>query len=321
MIKDNSHYQPPDATLWQGRTDSLPGERFFQRVTCLDVQKQPLPKAKRPLILGFCSDEGIVRNQGRPGAKEGPTALRQQLAKLAYQGNKQFLDIGNVVCHNHELENAQQQFAALIDYCHRHHHRTIAFGGGHEIAWPHYLGLSNHYPNLGIINVDAHFDIRPVLEGQYATSGSPFWQIKQHCNQQQLAFDYCCLGIQASANTKSLFNTAQDWNVRYLTANEINSDPLSKQTDFLEDFICQHEQLYLTICLDVFSISHAPGVSAPQALGLFPWQVIPLLKYIVQTGKVVSIDIAELSPPLDPTEVTSRLAAALIAELLQTQGM
>jgi formiminoglutamase len=87
---------------------------------------------------------------------------------------------------------------------------------------------------------------------------------------------------------------------------------------FLDDFMLSLDHIYLTICLDVLAECFAPGVSAPQPLGLSPWQTLPLLKYIIQSGKVVSLDIAELSPPLDQEQKTARLAALIIAELLHT---
>ena len=140
--------------------------------------------------------------------------------------------------------------------------------------------------------------------------------MRQHCHQYQRPFDYCCLGIQPCSNTQSLFEIAHDWNVNYLTAEQMNRESHAWQVGFVNKFLEHHDYVYLTICLDVFAECYAPGVSAPQALGLNPWQSLPLLKYIVQTGKVVSIDIAELSPPLDPEQKTSRLAAVIIAELL-----
>lgn len=316
MLTNILNHEITSQTLWQGRDDSLPGERFFQHVQCIDIRSHSLDKTRQPVILGFCSDEGIRRNEGRVGAKAGPDKLREQLAKLACHSSKQFLDAGNIVCHENQLEVAQQQFAKLISHCHQHGLKTIAFGGGHEIAWAHFSGLTQHYPKIGIINFDAHFDIRVPKSDQYGTSGTPFWQIQQHCSQHQLPFDYCCLGIQSLANTKNLLERAHDWNISYLTAEQINAESFSWQTAFLDEFMLHHDYLYLTICLDVFAECFAPGVSAPQPIGLSPWQALPLLKYIVQTGKVVSMDIAELSPPLDQEQKTSKLAAVIIAELL-----
>lgn len=316
MLTDILNYEPPNQSLWQGRKDSLAGERFFQQIQCLDISTSSLDTAtKQPIILGFCSDEGIRRNEGRTGARLGPDALRQQLARLACHNDKQFIDIGNIVCIDEQLETAQEQFARLIDYCHQRGHKTLAFGGGHEIAWAHYRGLTSHYPKIGIINFDAHFDLRPVQNNQ-GTSGTPFWQIKQHCQQNNLPFNYCCLGIQSISNPKNLFERAHEWNVDYLTAEQINEESFAWQVAFLDNFILQHDYLYLSICLDVFAECFAPGVSAPQALGLNPWQALPLLKYILLTGKVVSLDMAELSPSLDQEQKTARLAAIMLGYLL-----
>lgn len=314
MLTGISHYLPPSPSLWQGRTDSLAGERFFQHVTCIDIQSQSLPDQPGTVIVGFASDEGIRRNLGRSGASQGPQSLRQELAKLACHSPLLLLDAGDIAPRN-ELEQGQQQLATLLDYCHQQGFKTLALGGGHEIAWGHYQGLSPHYPRLGIINFDAHFDLRIPHQG--STSGTPFQQIAEYCQQKQRPFDYCCLGIQPLANTESLFSLANKYKVSYLTAAQMSQNSFAWQTAFLDDFMLNHEAIYLSVCLDVFAESFAPGVSAPQALGLTPWQVLPLLKYITQTGKVVSIDIAELSPPLDQGQKTARLGAALAAQLLE----
>lgn len=318
MFSESPNYVPPNPSFWQGRPDTLDGERFFQRIQCVDVQSEALNPTQHPVILGFCSDEGVRRNSGRIGAKQGPDQLRLQLGKLACHGHQQFIDAGNIICPDDNLEQAQAQFSNLLAYCHQQSPRTIAFGGGHEIAWPHFLGLAQHYSKLGIINLDAHFDIRPPMNG-VATSGTPFWQIKEYCDQNEMSFDYCCLGIQPAANTKSLFNLAQEWNISSLTGEQITQESFAWQTAFLDQFLLNHDAIYLSICLDVFAESFAPGVSAPQAVGINPWNVLPLLKYIKQTGKVISLEIAELSPPLDHDHKTARLAAMIIAEFLNAR--
>lgn len=312
MLKDSSNYEPTDASIWQGRKDSLPRERFFQCIHSIDLQTQSLKKTQDgTAILGFCSDEGIRRNEGRIGAKLGPLHLRQQLAKLACYYPFPLVDLGNIVCNPNQLEIAQDQFARLVHHAHQQGYKTVALGGGHEIAWGHFLGLAPHYSKLAIINFDAHFDLRPGC----ATSGTSFRQIAEYCLNNR-TFHYCCLGIQEVANTKSLFSIAKELNVAYLSAERMNQENLAWQLDFINRFIINHDAIYLTVCLDVFSECLAPGVSAPQALGLTAWQALPLLKSILQTGKVVGLDVAELSPPLDQEQKTERFAAHLLAEML-----
>lgn len=318
MFKDLSNYQHPNPSLWQGRSDTVDAERFFQKISFPELEEELITAEKKTIFLGFSSDAGVTRNKGRPGAGLGPDQIKIQLAKLPCATNKIYVDLGSVICKEDELELAQSQFADLISFCHQNGHQTIAFGGGHEIAWAHYQGLAPHYSKLGIINFDAHFDLRPYKNGDLGTSGTPFSQIAAWCEEQQRKFDYCCLGIQKMGNTSSLFQRAAELNVSYLSAEDFHDKGLAWHFAFLDDFLLNQDHIYLTICLDVFAECFAPGVSAPQPLGLAPWQIIPLLKYIMQSGKVVSLDIAELSPPLDQEQRTARLAALIIAELLHT---
>lgn len=316
MFQDCPDYQVANPALWQGRTDTPHPERFFQKITFIDTEQALITPNKKTILLGFASDAGIIRNQGRPGAKQGPDQLKSQLAKLPCPTQKEFLDLGSILCKEDDLEAAQEQFAQLILFCHQQGHKTVAFGGGHEIAWGHYQGLAPFYKKVGIINFDAHFDLRPCESKQGGSSGTPFSQIAHYCEAQGIPFDYCCVGIQKFGNTPSLFQKAQMLHANYLSAEDVNEQSLAWQIAFLDEFIAKQDRIYLTLCLDVLAECFAPGVSAPQPLGLTPWQIMPLLKYVVQSGKVVSLDIAELSPPFDKDQKTARLAALIAAELL-----
>ncbi|MBN9229460.1 MAG: formimidoylglutamase [Legionella sp. 40-6] len=318
MFSELSYYQPADETLWQGRKDTAQPERFFEKILFPQEQTALITKEKKTLFLGFSSDAGVKRNGGREGAAAGPDQLKKQLAKLPCTIAGEFIDLGNIVCRDDHLEEAQKQFAKIIYFAHQQGHRTIALGGGHEIAWAHFQGLAPHYPKLGIINFDAHFDLRPLTKEQSGNSGTPFTQIAAWCAENKRRFNYCCLGIQQNGNTHTLFNRAHELNVQFLTAAELQEQSLAWNYAFLDEFMLHHDCLYLTLCLDVLGESFAPGVSAPQPLGVAPWQILPLLKYIIQSGKVVSLDIAELAPPLDQNDKTSRLAAQILAELLHT---
>ncbi len=316
MFEHLSNYQRSNPLLWQGRSDTPNSERFFQKISFPTQQLDLITKEKKTIFLGFNSDAGVVRNQGRPGAKLGPDQIKTHLAKLPCSTDTAYVDLGSIICQGDELELAQSQFAEVISFCHQQGHQTIALGGGHEIAWAHYQGLTPHYKKLGIINFDAHFDLRPYKKNELGTSGTPFSQIANWCEDNQRQFNYCCVGIQKMGNTANLFERAAELNASFITAEDFYKKNLASQLAFLDNFLLNQDHIYLTICLDVLAECFAPGVSAPQPLGLTPWQIIPLLKYIMQSGKVVSLDVAELSPPLDHEQRTARLAALIIAELL-----
>jgi len=316
MLDKLKNYVPPCPDNWHGRHDSEMHERYYQLIECVDIRNfHPETCHAQIAILGFCSDEGVSRNQGRPGAKLGPKHLRDKLGSFTCQTTNQIIDFGDIVCNKNDLETAQRELASIVGFCHQQALKLFIFGGGHETAWGHFQGLTPHYSKIGIINFDAHFDIRSPVNEQ-GTSGTPFYQAKQWCDENNRAFDYCCLGIQETANPAHLFERAFDWSVPFLSAEQINQESFAWQTAFIDDFLLRQNAIYLSICMDVFAECFAPGVSAPQSMGITPWQALPLLKYIVQTGKVISLDIVELSPPLDDGGKTARLAAKLAAELL-----
>lgn len=310
------YYQKTDPSLYTGRKDSLERERFFQIIECLDLNHTGVNalSSNDKVLLGFRSDAGVKRNLGRIGAAEGPIAFRNQLGGLPCHTLDKLFDVGDIVCPKDELEKAQRSLAKLIKRLQQKGCKTIVIGGGHEIAWGHFLGLEKNHSTLGVINFDAHFDLRNDSGG--ASSGTPFLQIAKHLGTKSQAFHYSCLGIQPTANTQSLFKTAQQYNVSFLTAEQMYSLPLEAQYAFIDNFCQKVDTIYLTLCLDVFAKAYAPGVSAPQVLGLTPWQVIPLIKYIIDKDKVISIDIAELAPNYDIEGQTARLAATLMVEFL-----
>lgn len=318
------YYRPPQKDLWQGRKDNEKKERFYQAVTLktfTEFLTQPsLPEKISEFIVGFACDEGVLRNQGRIGAQQGPQALRQALANLAFHHFHQpipaLIDLGDVICPDKKLEQAQAALAYVISKIIDQNGFPIVLGGGHETAWGHYQGLSPRLEksNFAIVNFDAHFDMRPLVN-QQGNSGTSFLQIAQERQAKNLPFHYYCLGIQSASNTQTLFNIAQQWQVNYLLCDQMYAFPQGN-AQFIHQLLTKHDHIYLTLCLDVFAASVAPGVSAASPYGLQPAQVLPLLRQLAQSGKVIALDVVELAPSLDRDQLTAKLGALCIAEFL-----
>lgn len=332
-------YSPPQPQIWQGRVDSLSERdafRWHQRVVCVDLSKSDFPEksktGKNLVLLGFASDLGIARNHGRVGAAQGPLALRKALAGLPvhFDESVTLYDCGDILCAGSKktsgkksdiLLEAQQELAILLDRVLSAGATPIVMGGGHELAFGHYLGLASHLEKnsknkkrIGIINFDAHFDLRPFV-GE-STSGTPFSQISDFCSEKGMDFSYLVLGIQKITNTKSLFQRAQDLGVSVIERHEMVMANLVALSKKITDFLHHQDHIYVTICLDAFSASVAPGVSAPTVDGIPLDVFFTLLTEILKSGKVACLDVAELSPPLDPDGRTAKLAAKIIFEMV-----
>jgi formiminoglutamase len=312
----NPLYRPlTDRSIWSGRPDALPNEYVYQTIQSLDLNRLT-SKTKGYALLGFESDAGISRNLGNPGAKEGPTAFRKALAKCPMHSTFNLYDAGNVSCFANNLEAAQTELGVQVARLLSHDLTPVVIGGGHETAWGHFQGVAKHYPSqdVAILNFDAHFDLRPLVDGQWGTSGTPFRQIHDLLIAQKKPFHYYCVGIQPFSNTTSLFNTADAFGVQYQLAEKITANPYD--LTFIEHLINTHQHIYVSICLDVFNAAIAPGVSAPQVLGIAATYVIDALRLLKASGKVITLDIVELSPVQDLNAQTAKLAASLLMTYL-----
>lgn len=303
--------------MWAGRTDSERKERFHQCIKAISIDDIPEDNTKKAAFIGFASDEGVKRNKGRAGAEKGPQEIRNVLGSLPFfQQSLSIYETGDIHCEGNQLEEAQQKLAESIAKLIKKKTFPIVLGGGHEVAWGHFQGLSMAIPSekIAIINFDAHLDMRPYTN--QGSSGSPFLQIADFLKKGNTPFNYTCIGLQPSGNTASLLETAKEHSVRTIAAEEIHLTGIESTFHQLERVLSEYSSLYVTVCLDVFASPFAPGVSSPQPLGLTPWQIIPLLRYLAGSGKVISLDIAELSPINDIGGITAKLAGNLIFDFI-----
>lgn len=328
MLKDR--YEPIDMGIWTGRVDSKENYdafRWHQWVRPLNLNSSDAKLFDGKLgfaLLGFCCDEGIRRNQGRVGAKNGPDAIRKELANLPCSFSQQTIlfDAGNITCMDGDLEASQEVLARLVSQIRKLGLFPLVIGGGHETALGHYRGHkkfmenNNEKPDIGIVNFDAHFDLRPLPIG--GSSGTMFRQIANECSNEGLDFRYLCMGIQKYSNTEELFKTARELGAVYLLSKDINSRGASYVKDNLDSFIQQTNNIYITICADVFSSAFAPGVSASQPLGMNSEDALRYIKYIIHSGKVIGFDIAEVSPRFDHDNTTANLAKVLLFAVVRT---
>ncbi|WP_237208799.1 formimidoylglutamase [Rothia nasimurium] len=315
------------APAWSGRDDG-PGpehRRVFQAVrplTSLDSLDGPAPDA---VFIGFASDAGVARNQGRTGAAEGPTALRSALGTLALarafgsdrRADLSLADAGDILVEDDQLEDGQdrlgQSVAATIDAG----SLPVVLGGGHEVAYGTYLGVATSAlrqqaetgSHLGILNLDAHFDLRTA---DRATSGTPFSQALARETETGGQITYAVIGISEAANTQALFDTADTHGVPYLIDEEVTWANTAVLDEFLATFLASVDLVYLTLDLDVLPAAVAPGVSAPAALGVDPAIINRIIGQVAASGKLAVFDVAELNPSLDIDGRTAKTAARLI---------
>jgi len=310
-------YNKPNKDLWQGRVDSEDkelGKRWHEKIKFLPY---PYKKEKGLALLGFDCDIGVKRNKGRIGAAQGADSLKSAMGNFAYHlKNTALYDAGKITVDS-DLEQSQELLASHITELLNHQHFPIILGGGHEVAFPSFLGLFNSLKkkkNIAIINFDAHFDLRT---SNRATSGTPFSQMAQVCKKNKVDFNYMCLGISEASNTQALFAKAKELNVKYILDTKTTYRNYKKIINKLDIFLTKKEHIYITVDTDVFQACLVPAVSAPAARGIELNITYDILEYLFSKYKdrIKLIDVAEFNPKYDISDIGKKAISRLIFDI------
>ena len=302
---------------------------------------------------GVRRNQGRVGARAAPPLIRQAFAALPVIAELQqrYEGQLPTLlgDAGDIHCHDNDdfadrtLEQAQVKYAEKISHIIKQGGLPIGLGGGHAIAYGSFLGLwqalssetdqptndvsniesnveshvkshASAMPTIGVINFDAHLDIR---QSDVATSGTPFRQIAEHLDKQGQPFHYCCIGVSRFSNTAALFDRAEQLGVHIISDEDCTNKKWKKIAAQIESFINEVDMVYLTIDMDCLPSSVVPGVSAPAAYGINLAFVERAVKLIMASNKVRMADIAEINTTFDVDGRSCKVAARLLATIIE----
>lgn len=350
MTTINVSHTAADMSRWTGRAEPFETARacYWYQLAQPYAFDGAIPRAGQRIgLIGFACDQGVRRNQGRVGARAAPPLIRQAfatlpvIADLQQRFNGQLLtllgDAGDINCHDNDgfaastLEQAQAHYADKVSQIIKQGGFPIGLGGGHAIAYGSFLGLwqvlrqtdaandisstdTSATPRIGIINFDAHLDIR---QSDVATSGTPFRQIAEHLDEHGQPFNYCCIGVSRFSNTAALFDRAEQLGVHIISDEDCTNKKWKKIAAQITTFIDSVDIIYLTIDMDCLPSSVVPGVSAPAAYGINLGFVERAVKLIMASNKLKIADIAEINPTFDIDARSCKVAARLLATIIE----
>ena len=261
-------------------------------------------------ILGFPDDEGISLNGGRVGAQNAPREIRTYLYKMTphLQSTRlpRILDMGDLVDKEQPLAERHERARKVAREFALNKQRWISFGGGHDYGYCDGAGfLDAHAGNAVLINFDAHMDVRPTDKG--FNSGTPFHRI---LNEFAGRVDFAEVGIQNQCNSKAHIAWAKSKGAAIYTLDDVNEHGLMET---LQDFMKGKEgkKVFLSVDIDAFTSSEAPGCSQSWTTGLFTKDFMASLSWLIANFDVCGLGIYEVSPPLDQDNRTSKLAALI----------
>ena len=279
--------------------------------------------AVRPTFLGIersdpdaaISIAGIPYDLGtsnRPGARFGPAAIRQA-SRMLVDGDhpanwedparRDLADIGDFrIAHGDilgSLAKIETQAAAVAKH-------LVALGGDHTVTLGLLRALAKRQGPLALVHFDAHVDTWPDSFGLVWGHGSPFY----HAIEEGLIDPHCTvqIGIR-SPMQKDVHDWTVGKGVTIIFADEVHeSGPAAAAARIRE--VIGDAVAYLTFDVDALDPAFAPGTGTPEVGGLATWQARGILRRLAGLH-FAGMDVVEVSPPYDVSEITALAAATL----------
>jgi len=272
-------------------------------------------------VLGAPFDMGT---QYRPGARFGPRAIREAstLFSFGHDGAYDFeddvvylsrdavtiVDLGDADIVHTDTEKSHDNVELAVRKILEAGALPVVLGGDHSVHIPCIRAFSDEAP-VHILHIDAHLDFVDERHGVRYGHGNPLRRASEMAHVTGMTQ----LGIR---------NVSSSNQADYAAAREAGSDVLSVRdvrglgADGVLRRIPQDARYYLTIDIDGFDPSIAPGTGTPSHGGFLYYEVLEILQGLTQQGDVVGIDLVEVAPDYDPAGITAMLAAQLLMNLL-----
>jgi formimidoylglutamase len=279
-------------------------------------------KKCRVALLGIPDDTGVELNLGRPGAKGGPAAFRAALARygvaipadagegMAYP---RIFDVGDITLGSDIHETHDRITEATLAILERGLF-PIAIGGGHDCTFAFVRGVARAFGPMSGLYVDAHLDVRPEIG-----SGMPFRALLEG----GLATRLTCIGMNPLVNTREHAEYLRAHGGRILKRTECFTahGTIGWEGDCLRAILAgvpaAQARAFVSLDMDAFDASIAPGVSALNPSGYLAREVEPVIRLAARSTAVKCFDIMELNPQFDVDGRTARLAAHMFLTFLR----
>lgn len=274
------------------------------------------------LFLKSSSDEGVIRNGGRNGARFAPQSFLSVFKKLSLDdGSRGYtfheVEVASSWEESEDFSLAQDKEAKRIDEALKAHphSRICHLGGGHDHVYPLAMALSQSFTKVVIINLDAHADTRTDASPH---SGTPFRQFSQNFPGEFHLFQ---VGLHPFANSESTLQKLEKGQMSILWRRELDND--EKYEAFfgaIHKVVDEKTLVIFSIDADALDGSIVPGVSAVNAYGLKREHLLRLWQDYRKLGFLHTpvMGIYELNPVFDTLSMMSmRTLASFVYESLE----
>ncbi|MBI2346122.1 MAG: formimidoylglutamase [Deltaproteobacteria bacterium] len=282
------------------------GERVQRLANLRDATKGTV------VLIGVPDDRGVVAGYGRAGAADGPRALREQfyrlpLGPMSAVGTRQIADAGDLPAVG-STAATHEQLCEVVAAVAKQGGIPCVIGGGHDATYGSIKGFLQSGKGAGVINIDAHLDLRPLGPAGVIGSGTAFRRlIEERLLRGHHIVEF---GLQQHAVAPMHWAFAREHGVRLWTWDDLQAPGVETVfAGLLRDLAGAHRRVAVSFDLDAVTAAEAPGVSAPNPAGFSAHDVLRLFQLAGADPAVGHLEIMELNPRYDIDGRTARLAA------------
>jgi len=253
----------------------------------------------------------------RVGARYAPGKIRevsQYIETYSYRAKLDFDDVsyydtGNITV-TPDVSVTLHRIRKVITELASQEKRPIVLGGEHTVTLGVVKGLLKAYPDLKVLILDAHFDLRDEYpEGQRVSHATVVRRLIDEVGTDRV------LLIGSRAFSRYELEVANKLKVQYLTSYDLKRFEVNEIIRLLQKFTASGKY-YVSLDLDVVDPSYAPAVQNPEIEGLMPAMVFDMLYELCKNDNFVGFDLVEYTPLYDFSGVTSVLAAKIVCEVI-----
>ena len=184
----------------------------------------------------------------------------------------------------------------------------VVLGGDHAVNIPCIRAFADQ-PPIHLVQIDAHLDFVDSRHGVREGHGNPIRRAAEQAHVTGLTQ----LGIRnVSSTAREGYDDARRMGATIRSVRQCRK----LGTEAVLDLIPVGARYYVTIDIDGFDPSIAPGTGTPSHGGFLYWEVMELLQGLAKRGDVVGVDLVEVAPAYDPSGITAFLAAQVLLGFL-----
>ena len=273
-------------------------------------------------IVGVPHDCGTTY---RPGTRFGPQGIRRISAlytpynyEMGVDLREQITlcDVGDIFTIPANNEKSFDQISKGIAHVFSSGAFPIILGGDHSIGFPTVRGVCRHLGDkkVGIIHFDRHVDTQEIdLDERMHTC--PWFHATNMANAP--AENLVQLGIGGWQVPREGVKVCRERGTNVLTVTDITEMGLEAAAKYaIERATDGTDCVYISFDIDCIDAGFVPGTGWPEPGGLLPREALKLLELIVRNVPVCGLEIVEVSPPYDISDMTSLMATRVICDTM-----